>query len=93
MNGYYSWRQSLRANLSFGGGFTHLTSVSNNVAFGYTSGSFSAQYAYNFLRHLGANARYEYVRYGNFGSLGSVQDNRLTFGVYFSSKPIPLTLF
>ena len=93
LNGYYSWRQSLRANLSFGGGYTHLTSVANNVAFSYSSGSFTAQYAYNVMRHLGANARYDYIRYGNFGTVGSREDNRLTFGIYFTSQSVPLTLF
>lgn len=93
INGYYSYRQSLRANLSFGGGYTHLSSVSNNVAFGYSSGSFTAQYSYNLMRHLGANARYDYVRYGELGNIGSRQDNRFSFGVYFSSQSVPLTLF
>jgi hypothetical protein len=93
LNGYYSYRQSQRANFSLGGGFTHLTSVANNVAFGYSSGSFTAQYSYNVMRHLGVNARYDYVRYGSIGSVGSREDNRFSFGVYFSSQSVPLTLF
>lgn len=93
VNGYYSWRQSLRANLSFGGSINHLNSVSNNVAFSYTSSSFTGQYSYNVMRHLGANVRYDYVRYGTFGGVGARQDNRITFGVYFTSQTVPLTLF
>jgi hypothetical protein len=93
LNGYYSYKQSQRANLSLGGGFTHLTSVSNNVAYGYSSASFTAQYSYNIMRHLGSNFRYDYVRYGTIGDVGSRQDNRISFGVYFSSQSVPLTLF
>lgn len=93
LNGYYSWRQSLRGNLSFGGGYNRLTSVSNNIAVAYSSGTFTAQYSYNVMRHLGTNFRYEYVRYGNIGNVGSRQDNRISFGVYFTSQSVPLTLF
>ncbi|MBV9762237.1 MAG: hypothetical protein JO340_16875 [Acidobacteriaceae bacterium] len=92
LNGYYSY--SMRhSNLSFGGGMSHLTSVANAVSYTYSSGSFSGSYAYNLMRHLGLNFRYDYVRYGSFGSVHDVTDNRLTFGVYFSSKSVPLTLF
>jgi hypothetical protein len=92
LDGYYSysWR---RANLSLGGGLSHLSSVANTVAYTYSTGSFTASYAYNLMRHLGANFRYDYVRYGSIGSVGTRTDNRIMFGVYFSSKPVPLTLF
>lgn len=93
INGYYSYRQSRRANLGLGGGYSHLTSVSNNVSFGYSSASFTASYAYNLMRHIGTNFRYDFVRYGSIGAFNSRTDNRISFGVYFSSKSIPLTLF
>ena len=92
LNGYYSY-STRRSNLSFGGGFSHLTSVANTVTSSYTTSSFTASYAYNLMRHLGANLRYSLVRYGTIGSVGSLTDNRIMFGVYFSSKTVPLTLF
>ena len=93
LNGFYSYRQSRNASLSFGGGYSHLTSVANNVSFSYSSSSFTANYSYNVMRHLGTNFRYDFVRYGGIGTFGSRTDNRITFGVYFSTKSIPLTLF
>jgi hypothetical protein len=92
VNGYYSY-STRRSNLSFGGGLSHLTSVANSVAYTYTTSSFTASYAYNVARHIGANVRYEFVRYGNIGSVNTLTDNRILFGVYFSSKTVPLTLF
>lgn len=92
-SGLYSYSMR-RSNLSFGGGVSRLSSVANNIAFNYTSASFSASYAYNVFRHLGAHARYDFVQYGSLGSgIGSRTDNRISFGVYFSSKSVPLTLF
>lgn len=90
--GYYSYSVR-RWNLSFGGGVTRLSSVANAVSYSYTSSSFTASYAYNVARHLGTNVRYEFIKYGTIGSVGSVTDNRILFGVYFSSKTVPLTLF
>lgn len=92
LSGYYSYSMR-RSNLSFGGGFSRLTSVANTVAYSYSTGSFTASYAYNVMRHLGANLRYDYVRYGTIGSVNPLVDNRISFGVYFSSKTVPLTLF
>lgn len=92
LNGYYSYSMR-RANLSFGGGLSHLSSVANTVSYTYSTGSFTASYAYNLMRHIGANVRYDYVRYGGLGPVEKRIDNRVAFGVYFSSKTVPLTLF
>lgn len=92
LNGYYSYSLR-RSNLSFGGGLSHLTSVANAVSYNYSSGSFSASYAYNVMRHIGLNFRYNYVRYGSLGTVNNQTDNRVLFGVYFTSKSVPLTLF
>ncbi len=91
-NGVYSYSMR-RSNLSLGGGISHLSSVSNNISYKYTSSFFSANYGYNLMRHLGVNARYDFVRYGTLGGVGAQRDNRFTFGVYFSSRSVPLTLF
>jgi hypothetical protein len=92
VNGYYSYSMR-RSNLSFGGGVSHLSSVANTIAYTYTTSTFTASYAYNIARHIGTNVRYEFVKYGNIGSVSSLTDNRIMFGVYFSSKTVPLTLF
>lgn len=86
----YSMR---RANISAGGGWFHLTSLANTIATGYSTGSFGASYSYTLTRYIAANARYEYFRYGNISSSGGVGDNRISFGVTFTSKGIPMTLY
>lgn len=92
LNGYYSY--SLRhSNLSFGGGLSHLKSVANAVSYTYSSASFSGSYAYNVSRHIGVNFRYDFVRYGSLGAVSDQTDNRVLFGVYFTSRSVPLTLF
>ena len=93
VNGYYSYSIERRSNLSFGGGFSRLSSVANTVTSTYSSASFSASYAYNIMRHIGLNLHYDYVRYGGIGTFENRTDNRILFGVYFTSKSVPLTLF
>jgi hypothetical protein len=92
LDGFYSY-STRRSNLSFGGGISRLNSVANNVSFHYKSSSFSASYAYTVMRHIGANFRYDFVDYGSLGGINSRADNRVSFGVYFTSKTVPLTLF
>lgn len=92
VSGFYSYSMP-RSNISFGGTISQLSSVANAVAYTYDSAGFTANYSYNLMRHVGLNARYDFVRYGTLGSVGSSTDNRFTVGVYFSSKSIPLTLF
>jgi hypothetical protein len=92
IDGYYSYSMR-RSNLSFGGGVSHLTSVANAVSYTYTTSSFTASYAYNVVRHIGTNIRYDFIKYGNLGGVNTLTDNRIMFGVYFTSKTVPLTLF
>ncbi len=86
----YSWR---RSNFSAGGGFFRLSSVANSVSSSYSSGSFSASYGVVLHRYFGTSLRYDYVHYGNLNPYAGIADNRLSFGVTFSSKSIPLTLY
>ncbi|MGH9583522.1 MAG: hypothetical protein ACRD4O_11355, partial [Bryobacteraceae bacterium] len=60
---------------------------------GYSSESFTVAYGHNLARYVAANLRYDYIDYGAFGSYGGRHDNHFTFGLSFSSKSIPLTLF
>lgn len=93
ISGTVSYAPSNRSNLSASGGWFHLTSLANTVSSSYSTGSFGVSYGYTLTRHLSANARYDYFRYGGLGTLSSSADNRFTFGITFSSKTIPLTLF
>ncbi len=84
---------TLRSNISASGGWFHLTSLANTVSTGYSTGSFGLSYGYTLTRHLSANARYDYFRYGGLYTFSGGGDNRFTFGITFSSKTVPLTLF
>ncbi len=92
LNGTYSYSMR-RSNLSFGGGYFHLTSIANSVSQGYSTGNYSGSYSYVVTRHLSANVRYDLISYGGFGSVGGFVGHRLTFGVAYSSANIPMTLF
>jgi hypothetical protein len=86
----YSWR---RANLSAGGNYYRLKSVANQVSSIFENTSFGASYGYQLYRHVGTTFRYDFVRYSNLAPYPSVSDNRLSFGISFSTKRIPLTLY
>ncbi len=92
LSGVYS-RSLNKSNVSFGANWNRLNSVSNTVAYGYSTTSFAASYSYAVIRHVGMNARYDFVRYGSLGNNPGVADNRFSVGVNFSSQSIPLTLY
>lgn len=93
ISGTLSYTPNNRSNISASGGWFHLTSLANTVSSSYSTGSFGISYGYTLTRHLAANARYDYFRYGGLYTYSGSGDNRLTFGVTFSSKSIPLTLY
>ncbi len=92
VSGFYS-RTMRRSNFSAGGSYIHLTSVSTNIASSYGSEDLSASYGYNLVRYVSANFRYDYLSYGSFSNLPGIKDNRITFGISFSTKSVPMTLF
>lgn len=92
INGGYS-RSFYRSNLSAGANYYRLKSVANSVESTYNGFSFGAGYGYNVTKHLATNVRYDYLRYGGLPPFNAVADNRISFGVSFSSKSIPLTLY
>lgn len=108
-NGYYLTSRNLflngtisrswhRSNVSAGGGYYHLVSLANSVAAAsksgsIDSGSLTVSYGYVINRYFGFHAGYSYFKNGSFGSYNTYADNRITFGLTFSSKGIPLTLF
>lgn len=86
----YNMRDSV---FSLGVYYNHLTSVANTVNYGYSSGTFTAAYGHNLFRYVAANLRYDFIEYGGLGPLGGRHDNHFTFGLSFSSKDIPVTLY
>jgi hypothetical protein len=92
LNGFYSYSWHGQ-NIGVGGSIYRLSSVANSVSSSYSSAIFSASYGRMLIRHVGFFARYDYNHYGEVQSLAGVSDNRFAFGVNFSSRSIPMTLF
>jgi hypothetical protein len=92
LNGNYS-KTFRRANISFGGNWYRLNSAANSVIYSYSAGGFGASYGYQLMRYLGSNVRYDLVRYGNLPPYNAIVDNRITFGLTFSSRSVPVTLY
>jgi hypothetical protein len=86
----YNWRNSV---FSAGASYTQLSSISNNVDYGYSSENLTIGYGHNLIRYISANFRYDFVEYGGLGPFSARHDNHFTFGLNFSSKSIPLTLY
>lgn len=91
-SGFYS-RSYQRSNIGVGGYWNRLHTLVQSTSYDYDASGISANYGYVVMRHVSANARYEYIRYGTIGNSSSVVDNRLSFGLSFSSQSIPLTLY
>lgn len=81
------------SNFSFSGGYSRLTSISNTVSDRYSSASASVSYGFNIVRYLSGNVRYDFTHYDGLYYLRGVNESRITLGLSFSSKSIPLTLF
>ena len=92
VNGLFSYAFP-RSNFSGGGYYSRLTSLSNTTTLKVRTSDLQLSYAYNIFRHLGLILRYDYIGYGSLGSTDGFSENRLSAGLYFSSKNIPLGLF
>ncbi len=92
LSGFYniSYR---RSNLSFGGTYSRLSSISNNISSAYGSSGSNVSYNYNLARHIGVNANYNLTYYGNIGSIGGRIDSRISFGFNFSTSNVPFSYF
>ena len=80
-------------NFSFGGNYSRLTSLSNTTSLRYTSATASASYGFPIFHYVSGNLRYDFIHYDNLYGLAGVNENRVSLGISFSSKSIPLTLF
>jgi hypothetical protein len=96
VNGYISrtWRSS---NLSAGGGYMHIVSVSNSIRNAltgtYDSANLNVTYGHRLRRYLSAQAGFSYFLNGSIGKFGGISESRYFVGLTFSTKGIPLTLF
>ncbi|MGH9619792.1 MAG: hypothetical protein ACRD45_08810 [Bryobacteraceae bacterium] len=92
IGGVYSY--NLRNSVfSVGASYNRLSSISNTINYGYSSENLTASYGHNLFRYVAANLRYDFIEYGGLGAFGARHDNHFTFGLSFSSKSIPLTLY
>jgi hypothetical protein len=92
LNGFYT-RSLRRASFGLGGSYYNNSSISNSVSATYNTATLNVSYGYVVARYLSVNVRYDYLRYGGFGGAGGLSDNRFTYGIAFSSKSRPLTLY
>ena len=92
LNGFYS-RSYQRMNVGFGAYYSRLSTLTNTVGYSYDTSGFGGNVGYFLIRHVSANARYDFLHYGTIGSITGVSDNRFAIGLSFSSKNIPLTLY
>ncbi len=90
VGGYFNYRMR-RANLSGSAYVSRLSSASAVVSGHEVTTDVGAAYAYNLVRHVGLNLRYDYIKYSTLGLLQTPSDNRISFGVFFTSKDVPLT--
>lgn len=90
VNAFYS-RALRRSNFSAGTVVNRYNTVSN-TANSYTSAAIIASYAYTVGRHIGVNVNYAYVRYG-YAALGNSTQNQIGFGVFVSSRTIPISIY
>jgi hypothetical protein len=81
------------SNFGLGGSYFRLTSIANTVSNTYSSANFSASYGYTLKKYIALNFRYDFIHYDNFYALQGVNESRVSLGVSFSSKSVPLTLF
>lgn len=89
----YSWR---RSSISAIGDWSRLTSTAvqvNTVDRSYRMIAFGAGYSYNLFRYIGANVRYDHLTSEFAGISGQAIDNRVYFGLFFTSKNIPVGIF
>ncbi len=92
VSGLYS-HNFYKSNASIGGTWSRLNSVANTVAYAYSTESLGLSYSRVLGRHISANSRYDFVRYGNLNPFPATSDNRLTFGIAYSSQSVPLGLY
>lgn len=95
VNGYVTRNFNREAVLTFSGGFNSLKSVAAaqglNQAFKQSTAT--VFYSRVLMPHISGEVSYSLIDYSNLSSYSGRLDNRFTFGVSFSLKNVPTTLF
>ncbi len=103
-NGYYLASRSdfITGSVSYGlrnsalsaaGSYTRLSSIANTVSSTFTTGLLAITYSRVLMHYVSGNLSYNYLRYSSLSPFPGISDNRLSFGISFSSKSVPLTVF
>jgi hypothetical protein len=91
--GYASRNFGRVSTLTIAGGYSTLSSVAKTISQGYTQDNLTVHYSRTLFPHMATYGTYSYLHYGSLLGFSSRIDNRFTFGVAFSIKNIPMTLF
>ncbi len=91
--GYASRNFGHVSTLTVAGGYSTLQSIANTISQGYTQDNLTVHYSRLLFPHISTYGAYSYLRYGSLLGFGGRIDNRFTFGVSFSTKSVPMTLF
>jgi hypothetical protein len=93
ISGYVSRNFGRLSTLTVAGGYTTLESIAKTITQGYSQDTFTVHYSRVLFPHISTNVNYSYYRYGSLLGFSGRSDNRFTFGVAFSTKSVPMTLF
>lgn len=89
VSGFYSYSW-LGSSLGLGGSYSTFSSVSNTVSNRFDTASFLASYSKVLMRYFGVSAAYSFIYYPSYKG---ASDNRISAGIFFTSRSIPTTLF
>jgi hypothetical protein len=93
VSGFVSRNFGRISTLTVAGGYTTLQSVAKTISQGYSQDNLTVHYSRLLFPHISTNLNYSYLRYGSLLGFSGRSDNRFTFGVAFSTKSVPMTLF
>ncbi len=93
VNGYASRAFGRTASLTVSGGYSRISTIAEGIGESFSQTSLTAQYSRVLFSHLSGYTSYSLLRYSQISNFSSTTDNRFTFGVAFSLKNVPFTLF
>jgi hypothetical protein len=93
VNGYASRAFGRTAILTAAASFSHLTSIAEGVGQSYSQTNITAFYSRVLFSHISGYASYSLIRYSSVTNFSASTDNRFIFGLSFSLRNVPFTLF
>jgi len=93
VNGYTSRAFGRKAILTAAAGFSHLDTIAKGVGQSYTQTNVTAFYSRVLFPHISGYGSYSLIRYSSITNFAATTDNRFTFGLSFSLRNVPFTLF